>query len=264
MEFALTALVLYLLVAGGLELGRMIFVAQVLQGAARLAARELSVTPLSADYATLDEALADPQVVQNIWNPSALAIDLDCYASDDGWNGYVNSLPVLNRALRPVFIADVNSANGHRILHYPGLLVASGAPVGCPAPAAYNPATPANPWGLNVAVNVLTDGVPQNYSVLQETNPGDFSAKGFVEVTLNYPFQAAALSDYRSAGVDGGGAPNPNLGNVVMSDDPEGTPVGLYTGPSGLGNQYALGETVRPFQTLLTGQAIFRREVIAP
>jgi Flp pilus assembly protein TadG len=65
-EFALMAL--YILVFGGIELGRMIFISQVLQDAARIAARELSVTPLTADCASFENALAnlcngaDPQV----------------------------------------------------------------------------------------------------------------------------------------------------------------------------------------------------------
>ena len=46
-EFALTALLLYLIFAVGIEFGRAIFVAQTIQDAARLAARELALEPAS-------------------------------------------------------------------------------------------------------------------------------------------------------------------------------------------------------------------------
>ena len=36
-----------------------------------------------------------------------------------------------------------------------------------------------------------------------------------------------------------------------------------YSGPYGLGRQYALGHEVRPFRRLLSGQAMFRREVFS-
>ncbi|MCA9421539.1 MAG: pilus assembly protein, partial [Nitrospira sp.] len=47
-EFAFLSLVFYVLVALVVDIGRMVFAAQVLQDAARVAARELSLVPLPA------------------------------------------------------------------------------------------------------------------------------------------------------------------------------------------------------------------------
>ena len=48
-EFAVVALVIYMLLAAILTFGHLLYVAQGLQQAADLAAREISRTPLSAD-----------------------------------------------------------------------------------------------------------------------------------------------------------------------------------------------------------------------
>ena len=55
-EFALVSLVLYLLLAGAIEFGRLMFDANALQDVARVAARELAVAPVRAE-ATFDYAL---------------------------------------------------------------------------------------------------------------------------------------------------------------------------------------------------------------
>lgn len=60
-EFAVVALVMYLLLAAILTFGHALYVAQGLQTAADLAAREISRTPLPAD-ATFEEALDDDDV----------------------------------------------------------------------------------------------------------------------------------------------------------------------------------------------------------
>jgi hypothetical protein len=141
-EFALMALVLYLLIAGSVELGRMIFVSQILQDAARIAARELSVTPLPAGY-TFDClpgvttcALADPTVEATIWDPTLLVIDISCDPGEDQLEALLK--PVVNRALRPVMISD--SLGTRKLLRYPGaLLSVTNAPApavpGCPQAA---------------------------------------------------------------------------------------------------------------------------------
>ena len=61
-EFALIALVLYLILAATLEFGRALFGAQVLQQAADIAAREISRTPLppTLDIETLDRQQSRP------------------------------------------------------------------------------------------------------------------------------------------------------------------------------------------------------------
>src|ERR1051326_1549352 len=93
-EFALIALTVYLLLAGGIELGRMIFVSQTLQDAARVAARELAVTPLPADY-KFEDALNDGGKVQpNIWNEAMLVLDVSNCTSTDDLQANIDILPL--------------------------------------------------------------------------------------------------------------------------------------------------------------------------
>src|SRR5204863_3492711 len=61
-EFALVSVVLYLMLAGTIEFGRLMFDANSLQDVARVAARELALAPLRANV-TFDYALScDPAV----------------------------------------------------------------------------------------------------------------------------------------------------------------------------------------------------------
>src|SRR6185503_11740547 len=84
-EFALVSLVLYLLLAGAIEFGRLMFDANALQDVARVAARELAVAPIRAD-ATFDYALScDPVSDTNclfdlrarVFGAGCLVVDLD-------------------------------------------------------------------------------------------------------------------------------------------------------------------------------------------
>src|ERR1041385_1338771 len=137
-EFALTALILYLLVAGGVELGHMIYVSQVLQDAARLAARELSVTPIDATF-PLDQALADDSVRKAVYDSSLLVIQIPTNCGSSGQSGpspndfdtFWSWLPPVNRVLRPIFITEtVDLGEGPtRLLRYPGAVLKVSPPV---------------------------------------------------------------------------------------------------------------------------------------
>ena len=298
-EFALVSLVLYLLVAGGIELGRIILVSQVLQDAARVGARELAVTPLAAED-RLEDALADPGVQTTIWNENLLVIDLACYPTPELLNAYVNSLPAVNKILRGIFISETVTVAGteRRLLRYPGALLGDTTnTTGQRCPPLYDGTDLTNPSNLTVRIpQVDSRGVngAETISwipVLAEArndpgNPastsGPFSyastgtQKGLAAITINYPFQAASLSGFQKSA---GAAPlDPNVGNVIQADDnqvvqstalPPNTVLlnpqtdrGTYNGPFGLGRQFAMTKVVRPYRRLLSGEAIFRREVI--
>jgi len=328
-EFALMALVLYLLVAGGVELGREIFVSQTLQDAARIAARELSVTPLPAGC-TFEDALsypyvADPMscppdpsssvnVTAQIWDPRILVVDLDALqANNVDLDAYFNSLPLVNRALRPVFISDTvtfdNGQTYRHLLRYPGALLTDANPpmgfytggftVGIPEVLTRDSSTGEETtlrW-VPVLTEVRSDpGDPKcgPFSLAAPTlNPGECGmsfdptvARGIAAIAVNYPFQSAALSGFRSAGYEtqppDAGAPKANIGNVIPANDAAVTTVTgdspgaaaggqsntPYSGDYGLGSQYAFAGTiqptgtVRPYRSLLLGQAMFRREVV--
>ena len=279
-EFALLSLVFYLLIALVVDMGRMIFSAQVLQDAARVAARELSLTPLPAAM-SFDEALDDPTVRAQVFDSAFLAIDLDTFADDLAFQAFMDQLPVVNKMLRPLMIFDQIEIEGatRRLLRFPGALL--------------NDST--TPSGLTVGIPRVEsrgeNGVEtiRWVPVLEEIPNGSFSLvspdplnpppqRGLVAVRLNYPFQAATLSGFQQAL---GGMFEPNLDNRIQADDASvddsannpvnGTPfadgdlptVGPYGGRFGLGGQLAFGgETLRPYRKLLSAQAISRREVL--
>jgi hypothetical protein len=124
----------------------MIFVSQTLQDAARLAARELSVTPLPADATFEDlirsdcttggQSVACMQVQATIWNPNLLVLDITCGPSDSDLKSYItNYLPLVNRAVWPVFISETlnpGQANEQRLLRYPGALLTAQTPAAPP------------------------------------------------------------------------------------------------------------------------------------
>ena len=113
-EFALVSLVLYLLLAGTIEFGRLMFDANALQDVARVAARELAVAPIRADV-TFDYALScDPASDANclvdlksrIFDPACLVVDLNDPAVAPDPDGFFAAMPVVNRALRTLMITE--------------------------------------------------------------------------------------------------------------------------------------------------------------
>jgi hypothetical protein len=289
-EFALIALVLYVLLAAVLEFGRLLHGAQTVQGAVDQAAREISRVPLppADDFLT---AMQDPRF-QTVYSEDFLVIDLSNWTDPtQGLVDYLDSLappmPPINKALVPLmFVAPVG---GKSMLRYPGALVTSDTA----------------PSGLTVMVPLLTAGSmpgvgPESivwHRVLEEIpdssgSGGPFSLTwvdpsgnnvpgGLVAVRLNYPFQAASMSGFQANPngpfeptigspmmADDGGvtAVNavPNGGTPVAPDQPAGQYAGTYGGTYGLGEQGALAQTVRPFRRVISAQAIFRREVFGP
>lgn len=280
-EFALVALVLVGLFAAVLDLGRLTFTTQVAQDVARVAARELALTPLPAGL-TFDEALvyvdplADVDVPGRVYSPDHLVIDLDTIPGGD-IDGYFATLPVVNRALRPLMIFEDATVGGatRRLLRVPGALVSS----------------PTAPSGLSVLVPVVTardeSGVEtiEWRAVVEEVRPdltdpatGPFSIfspqpePGYAAVRVNVAFQAAGLTAHLP---DPSGPFEPNVDDVIVADDGAvvappppggvalvgGTPLGPNAGPYGLGVLLAQAQEVRPFRRVVAAQALFRREV---
>ena len=312
-EFALVSLVLYLLLAGAIDFGRLMFDANAVQDVARLAARELAVAPVRAN-ATFDYALTcDPATDVNclvdlkarVFDAACLVVDLNDPAVSLDIDGYFAAMPVVNRALRQLMITEPSRPG---LLRYAGALVNDGGAAAC---SAVGPNGAAAPTGLTVAIPLVNSRDASGVEtitwvpVLQEIRAtldadcplrGPFSfayvanaddcgplgtdpvpQRGLVAVRVNYPFQAAALTGFRSSpptDVD----PLPrNVANFIVADDagvqqtnsPPGDPVedpgavGPYAGAFGLGRQLALaGQAVRPFRKVVSAQAIFRREVI--
>ncbi|MFK7742149.1 MAG: TadE/TadG family type IV pilus assembly protein [Planctomycetota bacterium] len=276
-EFAVVSLVLYLLLAALLSFGTMIQAAQVAQDVARLAARELALTPLPATL-TFEQALAATD--DRIFDPNQLVVDLEA-VTEAGLEleEHFATMPLVNRALRPVFVFD--QVAGRRVLRFPGAVLIS------PQPTVFNAG--------------LTVGVPQVVAraagggetvrwlpVVEEIRPdasnpasGPFSAaaagadRGMVALRVNIPSTASALASYDAPST---WPPAPNAGQPHLagpvtsapgSAPPFGTPfptavsegVGVLGGEQGLGEMGSLGVVVRPFRRVFVGQALFRREV---
>ena len=273
-EFGLIALVLYLLLGALLSFGTMIQAGQVAQDVARLAARELALTPLPASM-TFEDAL--DATAGTIFDPNQLVVDLDALA-DSGitLDQHFAAMPRVNRALRPVFVSD--RFQGVRLLRFPGALLVS------PDPTAFNA-------GLTVGVPHVVARVDAGgeqirwLPVIEEIradaadpSTGSFSAastaadRGLVALRVNIPSTASALASYDAPAT---WPPEPNVfqahrvgpvTTVPGSAPSYGTPFneavgqGILGGEQGLGEMYAMTLTVRPFRRVFIGQALFRRE----
>lgn len=295
-EFALLSLTLYLILAGGLEMGRAVFCSQLLQDVARTAARELAVTQLPATY-SFDEAMKDCRVRQKIYDPKWLVIDLADHP-EETLDEFFAQLPIVNQMLRPLMFVDTTTVRGRsrRLLRYPGALLWNSKPDPCALrPTEFIVGVPvvverrgskgyeSIRW-VPVVEEIRAD--PDNrfggaFSVIARgrgRSPVENLKRGLVALRVNYPFQAAALSGFRSPQ----GLGRTNGKRIIIADDiqvtqlnePPGrlvyppvteghTPnenVGPNAGAFGLGKQFALGQSVRPYRKLISAQAVFRRE----
>lgn len=274
-EFGLISLALYLLLGALLSFGGMIQAAQVAQDVARLAARELALTPLPAAL-TFEEAL--DATSDRLFDPNQLVVDLDALASQGlSVDDYFAGLPLVNRALRPVFVFD--RVAGLRVLRFPGAVLLS------PAPTLFNAGYTV---GVPQVVQRIAGGGEQVrwLPIVEEIRPdpadpssGSFSAaatgadRGLVALRVNIPATAAALASYPAptAWPPEPNAGQPHLAGAVTSAPgsappfgsviPEPVSAGVLGGEQGLGEMGALGATVRPFRRVFAGQALFRREV---
>jgi TadE-like protein len=291
-EFALVSLVLYLLLAATIEFGRLMFSAQGLQDVARLTARELAVAPLPADI-TFEAALTyvDPvsgiaPVLDRIFNPACLVVNLDGFGSDADVDAFFAAMPLVNQALRPMMIIDLST--GATLLRYPGALLSNNNPAASCAgqPAPY---TVGIPRVIARAANgeETFDWIPVLQEIRANQDPitgppsGPFSlaVEGVVAIRINYPYQAATMAGFRTSpdgpfesnlrgrivADDSMDAPVPPNGAVLPELDPHDDEFqGSYAGRYGLGrlaSPLGSGQGVRPFRKLLAAQAIYRREV---
>jgi len=217
-EFAVVSLVLYMLLAAILTFGHMLYVAQGLQGAADLAAREMSRTPLSANFKKLEDALQDSEVRTNIFDDAWLVIDLDKYPSGPnillpGYD-FDNSMPVLNRQLASLMIVDrtfnPDGTTDRTLLRYPGALLIRNDPI--VSPTGSYPPWVATEFIVEIPLvlsrsNVGTETIRWIPVVeeIYETNSGGLypfdienpMTRGIVALRINYPFQSASMSSFR-------------------------------------------------------------------
>jgi hypothetical protein len=283
------------MLAGIIDVGRMMFSANAVQDAARVAARELAVAPVLAD-ATFDFALTcDPaadatcltDLKRRVFDPACLVVDLTDPAVAADPEGFFSALPIVNKALRGLMITEPAQPT---LLRYPGALVTDATGDAC---GVAGPNGPAAPTGLTVGIPLVesrdTSGVEtiRWVPVLQEIRAsqnancplrGPFSLtyraaddecgplvadplpdRGLAAVRINYPFQAAILTGFRpSVPTDTDALPS-NIANPILADD--GGVQQINDAPGGLvGDSSAVGPYAGTFglgrQLALAGKSV--------
>ena len=275
-EFALVAIVIYLILAAILTFGHLLFSAQTLQQAADVAAREIAHTPLPATADVMDVLYSsDPQytsVRQSLFDPSKLQFDMSTLTPGQSILDVVKTWPVVNQMLYPAMIVQTTDAGG-QFLWYPGAV-----------PCTDSASSLRTVWCVARVDSRASDGTETIawVPVIEEIQTGAFSVAssqhGLVALRVNYGYQSATMSAYPP---QTSWPPSPNgligtPGQVYGAHDsgvtaetgnyaPSGTfpqsSTGIYSGPYGLGSQQAWGTVVRPFRRLLSLQAAYRREV---
>jgi hypothetical protein len=268
-EFALVSLAFYLILAGTLEVGRMITSAQIVQNAARTMARELALLPLPATM-TFEEALDCPTVRARIFDRTKLAVLLP-----DDLAAETNSWPTVNRILLPLMV--VNQVGDEQYLQFPGAVV-DYTPLGGTAFRTVRVPQVVSRGADGVETIRWVDVIEEIRFVATDPTSGAFSMLstgpelGLVALRVNCPYQAATMSAFQPVDVtdpdptneailanDGGVTVQNSFGTAPVDSGPSSG--GIYDGPYGLGKFYALNKEVRPFRRLISGQAVFRREV---
>lgn len=270
---------MYMLLAAIVTFGHMLYVAQGLQGAADLAAREISRTPLPA-ITTLEDALADGSL-DEVYSDDFLVYDLDDLPMGGSFfSDVIPNWPIVNQQLATMMIVDRPDTDGdgiadRNLIRYPGALLSN----------------PDTPTGFTVGIPLVTsrsgDGVetirwvPVVEEIENDDNADPFSIDngGIVALRINCPVQSAAMSSFRPSDA---GSFEPTVGQPNLANDGgvtelnaapgglTGAPLesgnflaGTYGGQYGLGAQGALGQKVRPFRRVISAQAIYRREIFA-
>ena len=254
-EFALVSLVLYLLLAGAIEFGRLMYDANALQDVARVAARELAVAPVRADatfdYALSCDAAADPgcfvDLKSRVFDPACLVVNLADPAVAADPDGYFAAMPVVNRAMRTLMITEPARPN---LLRYAGALLGDNSGDAC---SAVGPNGQAAPTGLTVGIPLVDSrggGGVESITwvpVVEEIRSaedaecpsrGPFSLvylasqdacgpldadplpdRGLAAVRINYPYQAATLSGFQPSAPTAVDPLPPNIANAITAND---------------------------------------------
>ncbi len=269
-EFAVVAILVWVLLAGILDFGRAMAAQQILQNAAGSAARERSLRELPAQAgfvpvgrdAIFDDGflVVGPDLLARCGlDPEALSFDSVAEVMRIGGAGS------LNRLLLPLWIRD--EIGEIPVLRYPGAVLQRATPVaGCETGSQYTVRIPeVGPTGSLVWSNVVEplrmDDRPDPFRFPSPTEPGEGA---WAAIRVQYPFQAAGFQAWRDGAMvettePQADAPPDGLTPIVSSQ--EG---GAYAGRLGLGVLYSMGREVRPFRRVLSARAAFRREVFAP
>jgi len=278
-EFGLVAFTLYLLMVVLLDLGRGTLATQTVQGAADVLAQELSRAPIDATL-TFEEALATEYVKTRIYDEEHLVVRLaDSGSTQEEIDTYFAALPLVNQMLRPLMFRDtIPGDQPEEVIRYPGALakVVDGQDaytVLIPRVLEYSDAP--DTFGVEtidwipVVEEVLPAGDVESHFPINAGSP----FAGVVNVRINYPFQAAAMSAFDPNVFPNGPASVYMASDSLVQDTglptdydyaipPDFGPSAPYSGKYGLGYHYAFLQRVRPYRKIVSVQAVARREVI--
>ena len=272
-EFSLIAVSLSLLIALVVDVARMVFIAQVLQETARVTARELSLLPLSPSI-TFEQALQHPLVKRKIFDPAALVIEVDRFEDAHRLEEFLDGLPMVNRMLRPLMTFEriVVAGRSHEIFRFPGVVLQE------------DNHREQGMWSIGIPHTGMS-GLKNKQmihwkSVVEEIreNPrdphsGSFSLQtsrsdqlsGLVAVRVNYPFQPMFMNwlphTARPDSVDEV-VTDESVSDSHASADRE--PAMSNSSKSYLpnpGKKKIVDGSLKEYQQILFGQAVFRREV---
>lgn len=302
LEFAVVSFVFYVLFSVVVDMGRASFMLSSANDAARLMARELALAPMPSNY-SFERALEELDVRgqyhggtgPGIYDHTFLAIDLQSYIpSGMSLDEFFGTLPIVNRALRPLMFFDTIDVGGQarQFLRYPGTVVRL---VNASEPYAYTVIVPEVTYSGSASTIVRWLPVIQE---IRSAAPGTLNSPddwdqspfhlaspegGIAAIRVNVPFQAATAggssidtsdpsalfaTGFQNA-VDANGTINAatNLSDIVGSsallESHATSAAGAYAGEYGLGSLQILGGAVRPWRRILPAQSIFRREVFA-
>ncbi|GJL66168.1 MAG: hypothetical protein NPIRA05_11390 [Nitrospirales bacterium] len=270
-EFSLIAVSLSLLIALVVDVARMVFVSQLLQETARVAARELALFPLSP-IMTFEEALQLPQVKSRVYDSAALVIEIDRFADSYRLNNFLDGLPIVNRMLRPLMNVEDLMLDGttRKVLRFPGVVVQD-----------HKRQTNLNVWSVNVPYDGIS-GVPNGEHIKlkpvleeirgnpEDPNSGPFSLQpsqqgalaGLVALRINYPFQPMLMNWLPQSVLPDSVSISSEGNSFFSSDRPE--PSERQIGESSLTdtpNRVRSRTSVKEYPHVLSAQAVFRREV---
>ncbi len=245
----------------------------------------ITLTHVLYGDASTDQSLQD--VRKRVFDDNMLVLTIDPNPAGTGitFNGGhpIGDFPLVTQQLLPVMIFD--EVGGQKLLRYPGALFQS-AQQGYTSPAGIT----ASGYVVRIPISTPATSVAPGWSweypleaILDANNADSFPVnavtvsgqRGMVSLRINYPYQSATMSGFQPpanpasppgppnnpvvpilAGSNSLGSP-PGVGSPVVSD----FAYGPYAGANGLGQQAAWAQTVRPYRSLISAQAIYRREV---
>jgi len=294
-EFAIVALVVYMLLAATLTFGQWFYCGQTVQQAADVAAREISRTPLPATANLMDVLYSNnpsdysisggtSTVRTSLFNPQLLQFDMTAGVSaGQSVLDVVKTWPIVNQMLFPAMIVQPgNQVYGgnpaDQYLCYPGVV-----------PCTDSGNSNRTVYCVARVDNRSSDGAETITwaPVIEELTPGAFSVAspqaGLVSLRINYGYQSSSMSAFPPSGYPPEANSPPwgahdsevtvNASNYTPTGAGPASGPGTYSGPYGLGTQEAwVGDTqggnpsapppgVRPYRSLISAQAIYRREV---